>query len=165
MRMRTMALGLLVGLGMLAPSAKAQQNGFSDPFFLYYSYYLPRQAALAAQPQPDDYIRARAQRRQVAAVTERGAGGLFDPLGSLGAEELDPLRPFGTRSSTSRQPRLAPTGVTSSNVAGLGPPAYYSRHGSYFPGIRSGRNMPSARPPSVVPAGRQGLPMGFVNGR
>jgi len=137
--MRTSLIGLAVvlGLGMSASTCRAQDAGFSDPFFLYYGFFLPRQAALAAQPQPEDNIRNQAVQRQYRAQTDRT--GLYDPVGGLGLDELDPLRPFGQRTGSSRLARTSPTGMTVTHVNGRGPSGYYNNHGSYYPTIRSGQ--------------------------
>ena len=101
MRLRLVGLGVAFGLSLFATStAHAQDSGFSDPFFLYYSFFLPRQNALAAQGQPEDFFRNQSLQRQSAAQGDRA--GLFDPTSTLGQEDLDPNRSFGRQSGSSR---------------------------------------------------------------
>ena len=165
MRTRWIGLGaLMLGLSALGGStAKAQDGGFSDPFFLYYGYFLPRQNALAHQAQPEDLYRAQAVQRTYAATTDRQ--GLYDPSSAIGYDELDPLRPFGTRTGSSRLTPTVPTGLRTS-IARTGhsaPRSYFTNHGSYFPSIRSGSGSPSRRGPAVSSgaAAGAGLPRGL----
>jgi len=137
MRRSLIGLAVVLGLGMFATPSQAQTSGFSDPFFLYYGFYLPRQQALAAQPQPIDMIRERSEQRQYTAQTDRA--GLYDPVGRLGMEELDPLRPFGTRSGSTRLTRTTPMGLPASNINGAGPSSHFNRIDSYYPTLRTGR--------------------------
>ncbi len=143
--MRTSLIGLAVvlGLGILAPTSRAQDTGFSDPFFLYYSFYLPRQAALAAQPQPDDQIRFNNSQRQIEVRSERA--GLYEPLPAIGLDELDPMRPFGQRSGSTRLARTSPSGLISTNLTGHGATGYFNRSGSYHPTLRSGQSRSARR--------------------
>ncbi|MBX6316008.1 MAG: hypothetical protein IRY99_24310, partial [Isosphaeraceae bacterium] len=152
-----------VGLG---PTA-----GFSDPFFLYYGWYLPRQQLLANQPGPELMLNQVSAGRQINALTERA--GLYDPIGNIGQEELDPMRPFGSRSGVSRHYRPSPTGLLSTNTNGAGPATYYNRTAgangrNYFPSMRLGRgpnrNIVSTRSGGGrfgIPFGGIGLPGGF----
>ena len=61
---------------VLTPRAEAQilgtgfANGGVDPFSFYYGYYLPHQAAIAAQPTPLDTINQITAARQPAQATE-----------------------------------------------------------------------------------------------
>ena len=48
-------------------------NGGVDPFSFYYGYYLPHQAAIAAQPTPLDTINQVTAARQFTALSERRA--------------------------------------------------------------------------------------------
>ncbi len=157
--MRSILTGLAVvlGLGIFAAPSRAQNEGFSDPFFLYYGFYLPRQASLAAQPQPEDNIRFRSAERQVAAVTDRQ--GLYEPTGSIFETDLDPLSAFGKRSGHSRLPRTTATGIVNSNLTGSGATGYYNRTGSYYPALRSGRSTRSAA------RGSRGAAVGGSGGR
>jgi hypothetical protein len=161
----------IVTLGLAGSSAKAQDAGFSDPFYLYYSFFLPRQSALAAQSQPEDFYRAQSVQRQYTSQTDRA--GLYEPNSSIGLDELDPMRPFGRSTSPTRMVRTNPAGLVSSiNRSNHAAPAgYYASHRNYFPGIRSGvgagRRMssPGAGPVGSVgrnltPSPYQGLPPG-----
>jgi hypothetical protein len=150
--MRRAILGLAAVLGVLsfASSCPAQfaqtAAGFSDPFFLYYGFYLPRQAALAAQPGPEIFINQNAAARREAALVDRA--GLYGPIPTLGEEELDPSRAFGQRPRVSAAVRPSPTGISSQNLRGAGPPRYFNRHGTYYPTLtRSGRG--SNQPPAL----------------
>lgn len=151
MRPSRIGIAVALGVGMFATSAKAQDAGFSDPFFLYYGFFLPRQAALAAQRQPEDSIRAYSAQRQYAAQTDRAR--LYDPISSIGAGELDPLRPFGTRSGSSRLTRTVPTGLPYANVGGRGVQGRHNNVGSYYPTLRTGGPGGAARRgrPAVQP--------------
>lgn len=140
--MRRLFLGLAVVLGMLAlaPSRGQAQlfgggDAAGDPFFLYYGFYLPRQAALSVRSRPDLLINEMAAVRQQSAQTERA--GLYDPASPFGSGEFDPARPFGDRTAG----RRAGAGVASlgSSVNGSGPPLYYNRSAAYYPGLRTGR--------------------------
>src|SRR5437764_206285 len=67
--MRRILLGLAVvlGLGAFPSSGWAQANNgglFSDPFFFYYGFYLPRQQALSNQRGPELVINSNAAVRQ-----------------------------------------------------------------------------------------------------
>ena len=155
MRPSRIGLAVALGIGMFATSAKAQDGGFSDPFFLYYGFYLPRQAALAAQRQPEDSIRAYSAQRQYAAQTDRA--GLYAPFSAVGSEDLNPLAPFGSRSGSSRLARTSAMGLPAGNVGGHGVSGYHNSLGSYYPSQRgTGASFARSRPRamSVVPAGR-----------
>ena len=77
--MRRILLGLaaLAGLAMCPARGQAQVSNFSDPFFLYYGWYLPRQQALANQPGPEVGIavgEVGGYRRLVLPFTDVGGG-------------------------------------------------------------------------------------------
>lgn len=157
--MRTRLLGLAAALilGSLGSTARAQDGGFSDPFFLYYGWYLPRQNALATQPQPEDFYRAQGTQRAYQAQVAADRAGLYDPASTIGLDELDPLRPFGTRTGSTRMVRTVATGLptTVARAGHSAPVGHYSRVGSYYPTLRSGRGAGgSARQSPVVSAGR-----------
>lgn len=163
MRPSRFGLILALGLGLFVPTAKAQESGFSDPFFLYYGFYLPRQAALAAQRQPEDSIRAYSAQRQYTAQTD--AAGLYEPLAPIGSDELDPLRPFGVRTGSTRMTRTSIAGLPAGNIGGRGVAGRHNSVGSYYPTLRTGpagaRRGP--RTTSVVPQ-TQGMGMGMGMG-
>jgi len=120
---------------------RAQTN---DPFFLYYSYFLPRQAALAAQPKVSDTINPNVAARQSYASTNRA--NLYDPNGAYGAfDGYDPNETFGRTAGrggaaggAARQ-TLAYRGLPTTNIAGRGPALFYNRAGLYHPQLRSGQ--------------------------
>ena len=164
MRRALICLSFVFGAGVLATPAKAQTNnsGFSDPFFLYYGFYLPRQAALSAQPQPDDYYRQQSAARQFTAQTQRDSS-LFDPLGSTSAfdKEYDPYSAFGPRSAgRGGIARPVPAGIINANLKGNGPSLYYNRTSTYFPGQRTGHPSGVARTSAVARFGGRGGGMG-----
>lgn len=134
------AFALVASFFVVTPAASAQffgEGNFNDPFFQYYGFYLPRQAALAAQPRAQDSINALAAARQYSALTERAS--LYDPIQPFGTYDPDSL--FGGRQGVQRG--MARHG---SNISGVGPGGYYNRTHTYFPGIRSGRGMGSSAP-------------------
>lgn len=152
---------LLVVTGFLTSDAKAQffGEGMNDPFFQYYGFYLPRQAAMAAQPRPQDSINAIAANRQYSAMTERAS--LYDPIQPFGT--YDPESLFGGRGGV-RSGSMATHGT---NINGSGPSGYYNRTHTYFPNLRSGRNSAAASVPAYAPrraAGRPGMPGNPISG-
>ncbi len=139
MRRALVGLAFVVFLSSWSSTVRAQAvngTGFSDPFFLYYGYFLPQQAYLASIPRPEDTVREISARRQVNALTERA--GLYDPLGSFGGETLDPFG-RGAAPSGSRMVSTYNSGVANMNLNGSGPPGYFNRVGRYYPGIKVGR--------------------------
>jgi len=162
-------LGWLAALAVLAlapaTSAEAQVLGGAgvgaDPFSFYYGYYLPHQAAIAAQPRVSDPINQVVANRQYAAQTDRSA--LYDPISPYGDEESDPLRPYspqGGRGAGMRAggaPNIMP-GANNSNTRGHGPALYYSRTARYFPTMRAGRGPNSNVGVSRRGGGGMGMP-------
>jgi hypothetical protein len=158
--MRRIFVGLMVmvGLSAFAPEGRAQVLS-NDPFFLYYGYFLPRQAAIAATPLAQDTIRAYSAERQFTAVTERQ--GLYDPIQPFGVSDLDPNAPFAGRA---RGGRPARQGFVNLNLNGTGPPQYYNRTQAYYPGLRTGRSNNANIPRggrSAGPINRGGFGPGF----
>lgn len=139
--MRRLLIGMAFTfcLSLTSTEARAQfGDGFGDPFMLYYGFYLPHQAAIAAQPTPTDTINAVVAERQRYQVTDRS--GLYDPASPFGdTEELDPLRPYSAKRGGERLSRPSAPGLTS-NIRGAGPALYYNRTARYFPTLRGGRN-------------------------
>lgn len=140
---------LLVGSAVLAAVATFATPGRAqvfpnntvpggDPFFLYYGFFLPRQAMLSLQPRPQDTVNALSAARQFSAQTERA--GLYDPVSPFGADLYDPSRPFAGRATGRSRRPLPMTGVTGTNINGMGPAAYYSRTNGYYPSLRVGRS-------------------------
>lgn len=141
MRRSLVALAVFFGLGLVgSPStAQAQFNSFADPFTFYYGYFIPSQAYQASIPKAEDTVRMYSAQRQASALTERA--GLYDPVGSMGGDDL--LRSFGDPSarggSPARMTRTNPMGVVNTHVNGSGPTGYYNRVNTYHPNLRLGR--------------------------
>ena len=137
--MRFALLGLAVALGFsgLARDAKAQVpfTNINDPFFAYYSFYLPRQQAQALQPGPEATINAIAANRQANASTNRNDA--FDP--SAGADIFDSGGEFnsGVRRRTISN---GPSRI-GGNTNGLGPAGFYNTSSTrlYYPSLKPGR--------------------------
>jgi len=132
-------IGLAVALGysLMAPASQAQiGNGINDPFTFYYGYYLPHQAAIAAQPSPMDTINAATAARQFTAPVNRS--GVFDPVSPFGAEDQELFGPQGAGGGGGKIASLSRPGMTS-NARGTGPALYYNRTARYYPSLRVGR--------------------------
>ena len=137
--MRRFPLGLVVVLGALglASEARAQVpfTNINDPFFAYYSFYLPRQQAQANQPGPEATIANITANRQAGAATNRpdffdsGTSGLDSDLGDFSPNSGVRARRTGPRPS-----RIG------GNLNGLGPAGYYNnaQTRSYHPTLRPG---------------------------
>jgi hypothetical protein len=144
----TLAAGLVGMLFVTAVRAHAQVPGVGltgagvDPFSLYYGYYLPHQAAIAAQPTPLDTINAATAARQFTAATNRSA--LYDPVSPYGTdEELDPLAPYGAQRG--RQGGGPATPGFTTNIRGTGPALYYNRPAQYYSRSPLGTNIRTGR--------------------
>ena len=143
--MRRRSLGLLaalLGLSAFASESKAQVpfTNVNDPFFAYYSFYLPRQQAQAASPGPEATINALTANRQQFAATNRND--FLDPGGSgrdfFGNDSDNFALNSGARRRTiSSMPSVSRFG----NLNGLGPQGYYNKRelSSYYPTLRAGR--------------------------
>src|SRR4051794_16134414 len=124
MRHPLFSLAVALGFALLIPAhgAYAQLAGGlgNDPFSLYYGYYLPHQAAIAAQPTPLDTINQATAARQYSAATDRA--GLYDPISPYAEEDIDPLSPYGSRRGRERglqvQQPFANPSTSSSNSRG-----------------------------------------------
>ena len=130
----TVVLGL-VALFVPASRAPAQTASLgvgADPFSFYYGYYLPHQAAIAAQPSPLDTINAITAVRQQNALVDRPS--LYDPISPYG-DDQDLSDPTSRKS----RERLAKIQGFSSNLRGTGPASYFGRTSGYHPTLRSGR--------------------------
>jgi len=126
-------LAVAFGFSLLAPASQAQGIGnFNDPFTFYYGFYLPHQAAIAAQPTPMDTLNAVTAARQYNAPANRS--GMFDPVSPYGMDEPDL---FGAGGRGLGQAMSTPS--MNSNARGTGPALYYNRTARYFPGMRQGR--------------------------
>ncbi len=163
--MRRPLFGLVVALGVsaIATEARAQfGGGLSDPFFAYYSFYLPRQQAQAMQPGPEATINAITANRQQYAATNRN--GMFDPNnGGFGSGD------FGDEfSSNGVLRRRNNSGGAASrhggNLNGLGPTGYYNSANKFYPSIRAGRgknaNLATIRSRGFSGGGMAGMSMG-----
>jgi hypothetical protein len=131
------------GLGW-AESGLAQGPSFSngDPFFLYYGWFLPQQAALANQPRVQDTIQQNVAMNQANAQTNRSS--LYDPNGGYG--RFDPTAPGDPLAGGNRGGRpgtgigLGGRGtVPYSHANGRGPALYYNRTSHYYPSMRAGQ--------------------------
>ncbi len=162
--MRHPRFGLAVALGvfLLIPAGRAHAQlagGLgNDPFSLYYGFYLPHQAAIAAQPTPLDTINAVTAARQFTAVTDRAA--LYDPISPYSDEELDPLAPFSARRGRGRTATIP---NFANNARGTGPALYYNRLARYYPNLRSTGRGPN-RNLAHVRSGRFGGGGGGISG-
>ena len=147
---RLIILGLM-GLGFVAvsPSAHAQAGfspGFSDPFFLYYGFYLPRQAALAAQPTTTTQLNDVAAARQSMQMQDR-QGGLYGPIQS----PFDPNSPDGQFQTGGKQrlPKPQPHFAAPRNQNNRNVP-HFNELASRYPTARVGngpnKNMAVRRP-------------------
>ena len=143
--MRRTLPGLVVILGLSSASSEARAqvpfSNVNDPFFAYYSFYLPRQQAQALAPGPEATINAVTANRQQYAATNRN--GMFDPFSS-GGPALDFGDDFSTQSSAARRRNISTVGglygVHGGNLNGLGPQGYYNgKLNTYYRGLRAGR--------------------------
>jgi hypothetical protein len=141
--MRRSLLGLVVVLGISAVSSEARAQvpftNVNDPFFAYYSFYLPRQQAQAMSPGPEATINAVTANRQQYAATNRTD--MFDPSGSrFGDEEHGFNTGSRKRTMSAMQGRFA-RGVHGGNLNGLGPQGYYGggKLVNYYSDLKTGR--------------------------
>ena len=143
--MRHFPLGLVIALGLSAASSEARAqvpfSNVNDPFFAYYSFYLPRQQAQAMAPGPEATINAVTANRQQYAATNRN--GMFDPFGAgSGSGSLDLGDDFSPNAAKLRRTLSATGGrygVHGGNLNGLGPQGYSGRLNSYYRDLRTGR--------------------------
>lgn len=143
MRRALLTLAVVAGISLVAlPNRAHAQLGTgvgADPFSFYYGYYLPHQAAIAAQSTPMDTLNANAASRQFNAVRDRST--LYDPISPYGDDEEEP---FSGR-SRARERRAAKVENHALNPAGSrlarggGPQLYYNRTAAYYPTMRVGR--------------------------
>ena len=142
MRLPLLGLVVAVGLSGVSTEAQAQIGGFNDPFFAYYSFYLPRQQAQALQPGPEATINAAAANRQQYAATNRN--GMFDPLNQNGGGSAfsDDFTPSGGGARRRTVSAIGGRyGVHGGNLNGLGPQGYYggSKLTAYYKDLKTGR--------------------------
>jgi hypothetical protein len=145
--MRRSLLGLVVALGFSAVGAEARAQvpftNVNDPFFAYYSFYLPRQQAQALSPGPEATINAITANRQLYAATNRND--MFDPNGSgSGSSELNnefSLNPGARKRTLSTMAGGRFAGGHGGNLNGLGPQGYYGggKLVPYYRDLKTGR--------------------------
>lgn len=134
---------VILTVALAATGARAQtpsfSPGFSDPFFLYYGYYLPHQAALAAQPTVTTQLQDVAAARQNFAMQER-SGSLYGPMTSP-FEMTGPngeMLPYGAaQRGAQRLPRLPAHFATRGNANNTRLP-HFNELSSRFPTARTG---------------------------
>ncbi len=146
--MRRSLLGLVVVLGFSAIGAEARAQvpftNVNDPFFAYYSFYLPRQQAQALSPGPEATINAVTANRQQYAATNRND--MFDPNG-VGSGSFDPNNEFSLNPGARKRTLSAmgsgrfANGVHGGNLNGLGPQGYYGggKLLPYYRDLKTGR--------------------------
>ena len=163
--MRRLLLGLVVALGVSSVASEARAQNFNDPFFAYYSFYLPRQQAQALQPGPEATLNAVTANRQQYAATNRS--GMFDPSSSsYGSLDFDDdFSPTGggprKRGLSARGGRY---GVHGGNLNGLGPQGYYNNKlNLYYPNLRTGRGK-NSNVATIKSRGRSGGMAGLGTG-
>lgn len=139
MRRNLVGLAVVLGLSAFAPPANAQLGVFSDPFSLYYGFYLPRQAALATQRTSQDIINDGAIARQQNVIgAERSS--LYEDIQPFALDELDPSKPFGRTRGMGRSYEHRAPATFGNAKAGMGHPAYFNNGASqYHPGLAAGR--------------------------
>ena len=158
MRRPMIGLAVAIGFSLLAPASQAQGLGnFNDPFTFYYGFYLPHQAAIAAQPTPMDTLNAVTAERQFNAPTNRS--GMFDPVSPYGLDDPD-IFSAGGSGGRGRGPAVSSPDMTS-NARGTGPALYYNRTARYFPGMRTGRGPNSNMSVGSPRRGMPSMPGGF----
>lgn len=118
----------------------------ADPFSGYYSWFLPRQAAMAAQPTINNQLNSYTADRVASQNMAQGSLSNLD-LSGLGlagaaASNLDSDAPRNPR------PRLSSTGPIVENSRGQGLGRYHGRAGSYYPTMRNGTHANTGLPPS-----------------
>jgi hypothetical protein len=170
--MRRLILAGLVGLGfaVVVPGAHAQVGfspGFSDPFFLYYGFYLPRQAALAAQPTVTTQLNDVTAARQNLQMQDRQSA-LYGPMQSP-FDPSNPEGPYGSFQGPGRQkiPRPPAHFAAPKNVNNRSIP-HFNELASKYPTARIGsspnRNMANTRRASggmgMMGMGMPGAPPG-----
>ena len=120
----------------MGSEARAQVpfTSINDPFFAYYSFYLPRQQAQALQPGPEATINAITANRQQYAATNRTD--MFDPHAQAGGFDSGDFTP---NAGIRRRTLSAGASRVGGNLNGLGPAGRYGAANQYYPGLRTGR--------------------------
>jgi hypothetical protein len=141
---RMLTIGMIVtgALSIAAQEATAQNfnpgfgmgNVSADPFSGYYSWFLPRQAAMAATPTVNNQLsQYTAERIDSMNESARSSNSVlsYANLGLNGNQsQFDDDRPRNPR------PRLSATGPMITNTNGRGLSGYHDRAGSYYPTMR-----------------------------
>ena len=132
-----LCLAMIGGLSALAPMAEAQiVGGGVDPFSQYFGFYLPRQAALAAQPTTPQMINQVAVARQE--IVQQDRSGLYNPGASpFFPNGYDPLNPFSGNRGAEHLPRLSSNLIGGRSSSTPSPAAFYNRTGTYYPTYRA----------------------------
>ena len=150
-----LSLAFVGGIFGFGPEAGAQifDQGFNDPFTQYYGFYLPRQAALAAQPTTPQMLNNVAVARQE--IIQQDRSGLYNPGASpfLG-DSYDPLNPFG-RGGAERLPRLSGQLIGGRSSSTPAPGHFYNRTSTYYPTFRAGASANSNMIGGGVGSGRR----------
>jgi hypothetical protein len=141
---RVLAIGLvLAGAWAFSTPASAQVGGMgfgignvaADPFSGYYSWFLPRQAAMASTSTVNNQL-SQFQAERVDSINEaaRSSNSILNyatlGIGAAQGQSIDDDRPRNPR------PRLSATGPMVTSGGGRGVTGYYDRAGSYFPTMR-----------------------------
>jgi len=155
-------IALLLGVALFLPASRSQAQALlpSDPFQAYFGFYLPHQAAVAAQPNPLDTINAVQAARQEREIVRDRAGlyELSDPFSA----DLDPTRPYERSRSRERvvRPHLFPSSTISARSRGTAPVRFYNRVGQYYPNLNTISGQGPNKNLAVTRNGR-GLPGAF----
>jgi hypothetical protein len=111
-------------------------TNINDPFFAYYSFYLPRQQAQALSPGPEATINAITANRQQYAATNRTD--MFDPRAQAGAFG-DTGSDFTPNAGVRKRTISAAPSRVGGNLNGLGPQGRFNAANQYYPNLRAGR--------------------------
>jgi hypothetical protein len=132
--------------GMPGMGAGGMGGVAADPFTGYYSWFLPRQAAMAAQSTVGNQLNMYTSDRVASQNMPQSNMGNLDlaGLGLAGASvpSVDSDAPRNPR------PRLSSTGPIVENSMGKGLNRYHERAGSYYPTMRRGTFANPGLPPS-----------------
>jgi len=135
MRRPLIGLAVAIGFSALAPGASAQLingagGGFAtNPFSLYYGFYLPRQQLLANQTTSQDLINNQMVARQQSVIASERPG-LFEDTPAFAIGELDPSQSFGRQRSGTRSYQNRRPASFQNARSGGGPPGYFGTGGS-----------------------------------
>ncbi len=138
---RIFLIAFLAGSSILAfgSSASAQFVNPTDPLFLYYSFYLPRQQVFESQAQagPGATLDALSSMRQESLLQDRAQRPSLDLYGNTLDQEIDPTAPFSARGA--RQGRMRSRRFSfNMNIGGHGSPMYHGGARRYYPTVRRG---------------------------